>query len=350
MKKRLVSLDVARTFAILCVISTHATENTYPMDISMNAPDFPVVSRQIALALHILGRLGVPIFFMLTGYLLLNREYDTEKTKKFWKRNFFGVTLATVIWIGLYFWFNCWFKEVPFKGDDLTRQLLLLANPYCNHLWYMYQIVGIYLFLPFIANALKSVDKKLTIFPMIVAFLYLFIPPMLNVYYSIEQEPTISVMPNFSFIGGTYGLLIILGWMVKQGFFDKIKTIFFFIIAIAGYWYTWHFELYAYQHNIAYNVWYDSASLVIASFSLFMIFTRLKHIPCKWLFTIISKCSFGIYLCHNMFMMWFAKNLEIQSHIQKEWRLIVYTFVCSFIVVFLVSRIKLLGRILFFTH
>lgn len=244
---------------------------------------------------------------MLTGYLLLNREYDTEKTKRFWKRNFFGVTLATVIWIGLYFWFNCWFKEVPFKGDDLTRQLLLLANSYCNHLWYMYQIV---------------------------AFLYLFIPPMLNVYYSIEQEPTISAMPNFSFIGGTYGFLIILGWVVKQGFFDKIKTIFFFIIAIAGYWYTWHFELYAYQHNIAYNVWYDSASLVIASFSLFMIFTRLKHIPCKWLFTVISKCSFGIYLCHNMFMMWFAKNLEIQSHIQKEWRLIAYTFVCSFIVVF----------------
>lgn len=53
MKKRLVSLDVARTFAILCVIITHATENTYPMDLSMNTPDFPVVSRQIALALHI---------------------------------------------------------------------------------------------------------------------------------------------------------------------------------------------------------------------------------------------------------------------------------------------------------
>ena len=69
---RILWLDNARAFAILAVIFVHATENIY----TMNADHLTgenVISMVFAILGFTFGRLGVPLFLFLTGYLLLDR-------------------------------------------------------------------------------------------------------------------------------------------------------------------------------------------------------------------------------------------------------------------------------------
>ena len=65
-------LDVARTIAIIMVVLNHATEHIYKLNINF----FEHLSFSSKIFAHMAfttGRLGVPIFLFLTGYLLLGK-------------------------------------------------------------------------------------------------------------------------------------------------------------------------------------------------------------------------------------------------------------------------------------
>ena len=44
-------------------------------------------SRIFQFASLFIGRIGVPFFLMITGYLLVDRVYDDQKVRKFWNNN-----------------------------------------------------------------------------------------------------------------------------------------------------------------------------------------------------------------------------------------------------------------------
>jgi len=73
-KKRIESLDLLRSLAIISVVICHSTETGFQLyDSSVN---FSVMGRIAGLCLYTIGRIGVPIFFFLTGFLLLDRDYS----------------------------------------------------------------------------------------------------------------------------------------------------------------------------------------------------------------------------------------------------------------------------------
>lgn len=94
--RRIVGLDYARAVAILLVLLVHATENLFVMDaVHLNA--MSVQSRIFAIICFTLGRLGVPLFLFLSGYLLLDRSYTESSIHKFWKKNWLGMLVTTEV-------------------------------------------------------------------------------------------------------------------------------------------------------------------------------------------------------------------------------------------------------------
>ena len=75
---RTIWLDYARMLAIICVVITHTTERVYSLEAEILG-QYSSYSRIFALSMHTIGRLGGPIFFFLTGYLLLDRDYPREQ-------------------------------------------------------------------------------------------------------------------------------------------------------------------------------------------------------------------------------------------------------------------------------
>ena len=152
--KKYFSLDLLRAFAILCVILVHTTERVYQFN--LEAMPFYTLQRQwFALTLFTIGRMGVPIFLFLTGYLFLGRRFDEEYTALFYKRNLLGLLITVEIWIILYHAFNAWFYQIPFNLNELLRNMLFLKATNMSHMWYIPAILGIYLFIPFVSRALS---------------------------------------------------------------------------------------------------------------------------------------------------------------------------------------------------
>ena len=77
-ERRIKWVDLARSVAITCVVLCHAIEHTYQLT-PQALTTMSDSSKLIALTGFSIGRLGVPLFLFITGYLLLDRQYDSKK-------------------------------------------------------------------------------------------------------------------------------------------------------------------------------------------------------------------------------------------------------------------------------
>lgn len=94
--QRIQWIDMVRGIAILCVILCHVTENIYQLNVdSISLLDFP--SKIFVFSAFTCGRLGVPLFLFISGYLLLDRHYGMEGCCKFWKKNLLSLLITVEI-------------------------------------------------------------------------------------------------------------------------------------------------------------------------------------------------------------------------------------------------------------
>lgn len=99
--ERIKWIDFIRAFAILTVLICHSTEAIYPIEPEgLTAYSFP--NQFLALLLFSIGRIGVPLFLFMSGYLLMDRRYDENACIRFWKTKWLGLLIATELWIIIY--------------------------------------------------------------------------------------------------------------------------------------------------------------------------------------------------------------------------------------------------------
>lgn len=347
-KKRILWLDYARTFAIICVILCHTTERVYPL----NATDImqnDIINRLFSVAMFTMGRLGVPIFFFLTGYLLLGREYNYDKYRHFFKHNFLSILITTEIWIIIYNIFNVWFYHESINLGSLIKNMLFMKQTNMSHMWYMPVIIGIYMFIPFVSNAFNHTDIRNLYMPLLVTFVCCFVAPTINTVLRVQGREQLYPLLDISFSGGGYGFCVILGYLVKMGLFDRITSLFLVLSGVVSYIATIVIQIYSDLHEISYNVWYDCAFLIICSLSIFILMSRTKHrkIAIGHVITRTSVYAFGIYLVHKPLNMILISCLDITPRIAKVFEVSVITFIVSWFIVWLLSKVKIISKLFF---
>ena len=184
--KRLLWVDLLRVIAICCVVLCHAVERAYRFNLQYMA-SVSSLSQIFAFAAFSIGRLGVPIFMLLSGYLLLDREYDEKATIKFWKKNWLHLVLCTWIWIALNWFFTCVFLRHPFSAQHFIEELLFLRGSDLSHMWYMPMLLGMYLLFPFVANGLRSLKLQTLFFPLLILTAYAFGRPLVNWFLNVHR-------------------------------------------------------------------------------------------------------------------------------------------------------------------
>ena len=96
--RRIQYLDVARSIAIVSITFNHAFNfsfsATYAEFISL-----PILVNVIKAALYTFSRIGVPLFLMISGALLLPRNYGGGETTRFLKHNWLQLLITTEIWL-----------------------------------------------------------------------------------------------------------------------------------------------------------------------------------------------------------------------------------------------------------
>ena len=312
--QRIVWMDISRTIAIIFVVICHVIETQY-YSVRMGKL---VVSDELWLFENILftfGRLGVPLFLMLTGALMLNREYDI---KQFYKKSLIPLFLTTEIWTIINYFYYCIQYSTEFSIKNLIGNMVFVKTSPLNHMWYMPMILGIYLVIPFVAKALKNVRFLDVALPLLIAFVAFSIVPMFNALAGevVSFFPDANLTINVAFLGGLYGMLMISGHYIgKENLLRRIPTtmlILAFIIAFGcntiGARYFYSRELY---HSDVFG-WYTSPFIIISAICLFELIKRFPAKECPKTISLISKGSFAIYLTHNLVLISF--NALIQKY------------------------------------
>lgn len=351
-KKRLVWLDIMRGLAIICVVICHATEAFYYLTDVFYMQEIRTVSRLFAVSVFTLGRIGVPLFLFISGYLLLGRRYDAPENGvlKFWRKNLLPLLFTVEIWIVLYNLFLHFTDTTELSLENVVRNMLFLNPVGLSHMWYIPMILGMYLFVPFVAKVLQSFSAKWLFVPLIVALFYLFTVPILNLYLSVQSLPEVKALISLEFIGGVYGVYLILGNLTRKGVLQKIKTVYLLLFSALMFVLTVWLQLYFYKNGLAYSVWYNCITLLLCAWSLFEAASRWKIQKFGKLFFDLSDCAFGIFLLHNPIIK-LVKPL-IQPLPKTPLRVAVLfcvSFFASWLIVTLVRRLcPRAGKILFF--
>lgn len=347
-KKHIEWIDFARVFAILCVILCHSISRAYISDGKLM--NQPLNIKIGVLTVFTIGRLGVPIFMMISGYLLLDREYNEKTTIKFWFNNCLNLFITVAIWIMIYNIFLVYLEGITFNPFKVILQILNMREVHMPHMWYMPMILGMYILFPFVANVLKITETKLLVFPIAVYGVYAFILPVMNVFLSSNGYSVLGANLSWGFSGGAYGIIFIMGYIIKKKKFCHIKTIYLWLIFLISFMLTIGTQLYAYLHGTVYDVWYNNGFLIISATALFELFSRIKHLPFSNMFRRVAEDTFGIYLIHEMIILYFQKKIFQWTEYRavKSFVIFLMSFGISICIIYIFKFIPKVKKYLFY--
>ncbi len=348
--ERIKWLDTARTFAIMLVILCHVTGDFYFFG-GGDILERSVSSQLFGFILFTFGRLSVPLFLFISGYLLLPRQYDNISILKFWKRNLLPLFIASEIWIVFYYSFICYFKSTPFSFIALFKNMLFLGYENVSYLWYLSTIIGLYIFIPFAAITLQRININIIAVLLFIPLLYCFFIPTLNILFT-SLEISVYLSPQFflHFSGGVYGFYIIIGYFFQKQFFKK-KNLFFLMTGLLScVLLTALFQMALHHIGHPYTIWYDFILLPFASMFLFSIvqsYSLPSFLDSFWIYT--AKYSFGIYLVHKVIQNVLEKYMPIKNLNTPVKIFIIYTltFLISLFTVSVLSKIPVIRKYLF---
>ncbi len=149
------------------------------------------------------GRMGVPLFVMLTGALLLTPSKIDENLGVFFKKRFSRIGLPLIFWGIVYFAWDFLVENKPFSPDFVIQSIL--TGPYLQF-WYMYMLVGLYLLTPFLRVMVAHANKQLFKYFAVLWFVGTAFVPFINLLTSYKVDGNFFLIPAFVgyFILGAY--------------------------------------------------------------------------------------------------------------------------------------------------
>lgn len=123
------------------------------------------------LSIEAVFRVGLILFFLLSGFLLIKDYEKTWEFIKFYKNRLLRIIPLFLFWSFIYYIYT----TNSFRVSDFF--IRILKGPVFYHLWFIYTICGIYLVTPFLSNIIiKCKIGSLAYYIIFSIILYSFVP------------------------------------------------------------------------------------------------------------------------------------------------------------------------------
>ena len=335
-KDRIFYLDEIRALAILFVLLAHTIKN-FPVNIDY-------LTSPTLLSYLTVSRMGVPLFFMLSGALLIGKDYSLSE---FFKKRFSRVLIPAIFWYILLFisvaaangfnfdLINVWIYDAPFP-------------------WFVCAIIGVYLLIPIFSSFVKEYGTRGAGYFILI---WLILVILTNFNVAQDYYPTL-IFGNF----GIYIGYAVLGYYLTNKEFNiySLPMVMFsaiiFIVCLAINMYN--------AYNFTTVVYIESISIIIQCSALFLILRYLSKYasfnPSKplskihnfikdswigWIIYTLSVCSYTIYLMHYHIV-----NLLLLYYPIRTFDLVPVIFivltVISLAIAFILSKVPIINKLI----
>lgn len=260
-------------------------------------------------ALVALASAAVPLFFMISGGLLL----DSPKTLSIsytLKRRVWRVFVPFMVWSAIaiaYPLVIAWQTHGVIRWDAAARTLLNLPyNPARLHLWFMYALIPLYILSPALKVFVDAAGRKLVLYLLAIWVIFGSVLPTLTLFLPVKYRPLamwgapvpLNSLPAYVgyFVAGYY--LMRVRRRVSTWILVAIIVADLVIIALGSWVAARHGPQYIGNLNI-----YTGTFTMILSFSVFMLakqFFEAHPLPAvsRTVVGFLAPLTFGVYLSH----------------------------------------------------
>jgi surface polysaccharide O-acyltransferase-like enzyme len=349
-KKRIFYIDLLRGLCIIGVIMTHIPYGSF---VNMNGYNNLFYTSL---------RFALPVFLMISGTLLLNKNYSINY---FLKRRGVRIIYPLIFWTTIAIITHQFYNNYPitnYTNNFIINHVINYFYSYLSMYWYMWIILGTYLSWPVLNSFIK--DKKIE---GVKYFLYVWVFSLIVWHlYMILNKPLIYL--DLSLFLGPLGFLV-LGYYLHNKKFKyskyKIMLIGFTIYMIAEIVeliflnYGWfNFETFQYYIFLIQTGLKMDLFTIIESIGVFIFIKNLMNLEkvetflnksnvLKRIIMSLSRSTYGIYFSHfivlDLLGMFFYPILPNHPYINIIW-LIFLTLISSWALILVLSKIPIIKK------
>lgn len=355
-------LDLARAIAILSITLNHAVNRSYD-NYYYQRSEFQSLAlwdSAFKAVITVFSHLGVPLFLMISGALLLNKRMeDGADLKKFYRHNLLGLLITTEVWYVIIYFFMVFLDPATkiLEGGPilvlggLVQTMLFQNQTTMASLWYMPMIMSLYTTIPFAAIAKNKLGLKAVCLPLILVFINFMCIPAFNVVQEIRGSWKLYTALREYNLCSVYYLYIFTGCAVSQGQLGKLKTPAVAWLTAACFTLSCAYQLWLYASPVNHLLMEPSPSILITSTLTFELIRRIAPRFDRWRgsITCLSRIAFGIYFVHILIMSGMYWYLDL-SALARPLRVILYeavSFGGSVVIIWALAKIPVCKQYLF---
>lgn len=347
-KDRILYADVLRIITIYAVLVIHVCGVRWYQDFGVNNNWYILNTLLSSL------RWCIPVFFMLSGMIILDPNYNLS-LKKLYRKSIPRLVCALIFWSLVYRILspvvNYLVNNDTITTHDWERLYteLLYGSPW-HHLWFMYAIIGIYILAPLLRVFTANAERKHYIYFLILYLVFGSIVPRVNEMYNIQLN--LGIYELYSYTG-----YFIAGYFLgKYDLTKNEKRVLYTAGALCLVWTIYsststalavgapvtHYFGNTYPNNMimAYSIFVLTKSIFSNSPKLLQ-FTNNKYI------TSMANCGLGIYLVHDLFNV-SLKLLSIDTSILPAIisvpLLALLVYIASYMTILVIQKIPILNK------
>ena len=288
-------------------------------------------------------RTGVPLFFMMSGYLLL-RNPKTLQFGLFYRRRFGRILIPFLIWDAIYFADKRRLAGLSLFSTDFFKELFVNGSEY--HLWYVYTLIGLYLFMPFLKRIVDACTLREDLWLLALTLFAPTLRPFFNTvtpFYVFLFDPLLE-----GYIG-----FVLLGYILGSAEISKRARVLIYLGGIAGLLICAVGNITACTPEVIslpFNGGYQINHYLCAS-AVFVFAKYLPELKNRKLAAGISTfagVTYGMYLCHVLIHHMVMEQIEdVFTYKMAEIGVaFFFTVMISSVLMLLLSKVKYVNRLL----
>ena len=344
--ERIFYFDAIRTIAILCVVLLHVTGHLGEI-MNYNAATIYSLSGIYELFANNFFRIGIALYLMLSGALLLGREWNIKEfyfkriTRIFYPFLFWSFVFTVMLVLISYFIPSIHFVD-SFGAYDIFKvfvDTLTCKAPGSAIYWFFWTMVGVYLIMPIFNKWINNTDLTKIEYFLIIWAIYI-----ISVYTLMIPIPEI-----VSFFISPIGFAV-LGYYLRyseRGIFNSSLIALIMIIVPAILMLIYSYSIVDTSILFVFNRY--SILMMIEAIGVFCLIknsdlSSISH-NVKRFISSIAFCSYGMYLIHSHLIMVTRKILPHSFNFILDYLILFAVgFILSWIIIYILAKIPIVNE------
>ena len=335
LKRSKIHIEILRLIAIFLVIYNHTRIYGFTLYLNTDA----LLPHYLSYAFSVLCKIGVPVFFMISGALLIPKE---ESIKDLFRKRILRIILVILIFTALQYLRICIANHETFNFKTY------ITFCYCGNIiepyWYLKAYLGYLLVLPFLRLIGKALDAEkgkylmwLGVAKMAVEVFAIFSGYRMNVDFVICTD--ILFYPLLGHAIENIGL----GEKLRKAAVPAIVGI-VVLTVIGG-------EVYKSVNGVYSDMFVTVSAFPLAMFTYIAVKgIKVENEKAGRVLASLGSCVFGVYLIEdvtrNLFMFRLGWNFNVQLRFASALLFCLTTMVLSLAIIWVVKKIPLVNKLI----